>query len=487
MKKLYLTAFLNILGHVLFAQGIYIKGGHLSLLGLFDLQVKGNFILDGGSFHNGGQLDLSGNLVNNSTTGIANIGKIRFVGNTPQSISGTAPFLAQYAVIDNTAGITLNTEFRVEDYIIFGEGLIHAQSAFSPLVFSENALSYNAKPESYVNGFVMKEGIGPFRFPVGSSTAFQPIKVDITENSNGLLTKYYEGDAGAATFGTTGTSPIALEAYNNQEYWDINPVGTAKGKITLTWDQHNNPSITPSIYFTVLSIAHKTSEGWLNEGSAKRIFGDPDFDNSLSYGNVEGGSLSNWGIFTLGSIPEAALPVTLVAFSGRKQETSSLLEWSTAEEEKSSHFQVERSIDTKNFEKIGKVDATGGSIVATKYSFIDDTFSQQPGVVYYRLKTVDVDGSFAFSKVISLRNTSSYIDRSIYPNPANRRNGVVVRNTGKSGQISVVDMLGRTIITPVEHLSDGNTKLDLSDFTSGMYLIKINADSRVNVQTLLVE
>jgi hypothetical protein len=108
------------------------------------------------------------------------------------------------------------------------------------------------------------------------------------------------------------------------------------------------------------------------------------------------------------------LPVTLVSFTGKAVEKTVALKWITTEEINASHFEVQRSGDARNFEPIAEVDAKGESKVVVEYTFADQT--PLPGTNYYRLKQIDLDGSYAFSKTISVLYDAK-IKINIYPNP----------------------------------------------------------------------
>jgi signal peptidase I len=98
--------------------------------------------------------------------------------------------------------------------------------------------------------------------------------------------------------------------------------------------------------------------------------------------------------------PEAPLPVTLVDFRA----TKSQLLWSTASEVNTSHFEVQRSMDGRVFETMGRVSAFGNSTVTRRYSY---TVGTPYGNAYYRLRIVDNDSTFEFSKSIVISNTAS--------------------------------------------------------------------------------
>ena len=97
------------------------------------------------------------------------------------------------------------------------------------------------------------------------------------------------------------------------------------------------------------------------------------------------------------------IPVELVSFSAQAKGTTALLNWETASERRFRGFEIERSLDGINYVPIGIVKATGS---ASKYVFKDNDFRETS---YYRLKMVDNDGSFDYSKIVSLFVESKYM------------------------------------------------------------------------------
>lgn len=93
------------------------------------------------------------------------------------------------------------------------------------------------------------------------------------------------------------------------------------------------------------------------------------------------------------------LPVQMISFKSRKEGVHNLLQWITASEKDSEKFEVERSLDGKNFKKIGEVRSVGTMNIVSNYEFKD--YYPEASVVYYRLKQIDFNGEFEYSKMIA--------------------------------------------------------------------------------------
>lgn len=141
------------------------------------------------------------------------------------------------------------------------------------------------------------------------------------------------------------------------------------------------------------------------------------------------------------------LPVDYRYFNTTYQPSShtALLEWSTAKEWQSSHFEIERAInDIKTWTAIGKVEGQGYTDLPVEYRFEDKDLPRSGGNVFYRLKQVDLNGNFTYSdtkaiQVTPLEGTSAWI---VYPNPSISGQPVTVTiqdtNAFKDEKIQVV-------------------------------------------------
>lgn len=478
MKPIYILAVLAGLGGSAAAQGLSSAGGTVTVKGGI-LQVKGNLELGGGSFTNNGNIFVSGNLVNNQAMTEADTGALTLDGAATQTVSGTQPYFTRLLNIDNPAGIVLDNSIKVGGRATFTNGLVDATNDVAALIIGDTAAVMGVSDARHVKGYVVKNGTGSFVYPVGDGVRYQPITLDLTDNSAGMSVRYFEGDAGTGTFTTTGASSIALEAYNNQEYWDLAPKGTATGKVIITYDDYKNPSITISENPNVFSVAHLTGGNWLNEGH--------NVTGTLTAGFVTSEVISSWSPFTLGAVPEAGLPVTLVSFKAKVVEKNAFVEWQTTSEENASHFEVERSLDARRFEKIGTVAAAGNSNALQSYNFTDRSFGSQLQTVYYRLRSVDLDGTFSLSRAVALQPRGAGQYAGVYPNPARKASSVTVSSGVPASAVSLWDMLGREMTVRTSSLSDGSVQVNLNGVASGMYLLKVVTSQGVVNHKLVVE
>ena len=254
---------------------------------------------------------------------------------------------------------------------------------------------------------------------------------------------------------------MALESYNTNEYWDVNPVGTATGDVTVFWDNYKSPVITNT---ALLAVAHKRNGSWLNEG-AQTVTG------TTASGSVKSASISNWSPFTLGTLPLSVLPVRLVSFTAKAAEQKGDLQWRIADANGFSHFEVERSVDARNFEKVGRVDF---SQMRQNYNYVDDALHMV--IAYYRLKMVDLDGTWAYSRTEFVKFVRDANSLGGYPNPFT--NSLTISSPILQ-KAKLLDVKGTTVAE--FSLQHGENHLNESKLTSGTYLIRTENGETIKV------
>ncbi|MBC3538620.1 T9SS type A sorting domain-containing protein [Rufibacter sp. H-1] len=185
------------------------------------------------------------------------------------------------------------------------------------------------------------------------------------------------------------------------------------------------------------------------------------------------------------------LPVTLTRFGGVSRNGGVELTWSTASEINNDRFEIERSANGKDFSKVGEVKGNGNSATLNNYAFTDHAAAA--GTVYYRLRQVDFDGAFEYSKVISVSHATGAVAQAainVYPNPVtNGRVAVRFQEQVSGGAtIRLSDMSGRVLHT--QELSSVNSEVDMNlsgmNIRAGIYLLSVTANGRSTTQRIVV-
>ncbi len=174
--------------------------------------------------------------------------------------------------------------------------------------------------------------------------------------------------------------------------------------------------------------------------------------------------------FTLRSLSEIqfALPLSFKAFAVEAKGNTALLTWNTANEVNTSKFVIEKSIDGASFSSLNSILSKGKA--TNNYAFADAS-NKSGSVAYYRLKSIDKSGSFAYSNVQKVV-FSAATKVSAYPNPT-------LGLTKLSYSISTTDAIARIIGTDgklvkqvILKAGTNATDLQLSNLAKGVYTVE---------------
>lgn len=161
------------------------------------------------------------------------------------------------------------------------------------------------------------------------------------------------------------------------------------------------------------------------------------------------------------------LPVSFVSFTAEKKLSDALLKWSTTNEVNNAFFEIEYSIDGRNFSKAGTVAAANNGSVANSYSFMVKDLTA--GKYYFRIKQVDKDGQFDYSKTITLE-IDNKVAVSLYPNPVkDQLNIYTAKNIYNTAYI--INSTGKILKTIT--LTASTTQVDVSSLSTGIYFVRL--------------
>ncbi|MCE7043611.1 M4 family metallopeptidase [Dyadobacter sp. CY312] len=173
--------------------------------------------------------------------------------------------------------------------------------------------------------------------------------------------------------------------------------------------------------------------------------------------------------------PVGSLPVTLVKFEGKHSSEGNLLKWATTAEVNSDFFAVERASDVKKFSEIGRVAGNGNSAITNNYTFTDSKYGR--GLNYYRLRSVDKDGSLAYSKIIAIDAHNSRETKS-FPNPVQSVLSIELPDVDmKLVTLKVINVSGQVVIEQSKVKANGGVVTqDMSKLGTGVYQVVISDD-----------
>ena len=187
--------------------------------------------------------------------------------------------------------------------------------------------------------------------------------------------------------------------------------------------------------------------------------------------------ITGFSAFFLVSEPNTALPLNLVSFSVTKSFFGNILSWKTSNESNFSHFEIEKSTDSQLFAKIGEVKNCQKEI--NNYEFSDKNLSDNADIYYYRLKMVDIDGSYNYSKIISIKNESSNWVK-ISPNPITSSLELLLnQQINEEFEIQITDILGNNIFQKKYKNEANKLKINALSWPSGEYLLRFIGQENV--------
>ena len=188
--------------------------------------------------------------------------------------------------------------------------------------------------------------------------------------------------------------------------------------------------------------------------------------------------------FFVGSAGSSILPLTLISFEAEQSGLYPVLKWLTAKEENTKIFELQRSMNGSSFSSIATVAAAGNSSINNRYSYRDTVSTA--AVYYYRLKMIDIDSRFTYSKVVSVSIKELKAPFRVFPNPADAF--VIAKHPPSKNyaDIKLIDMAGRVIQTSAVKRNALQTDIDLTSVMKGTYKLVWSDGERSESQTLVI-
>lgn len=208
-------------------------------------------------------------------------------------------------------------------------------------------------------------------------------------------------------------------------------------------------------------------------------------DLQISADNMLVAATHGKGVFK-SALFTGTLPVSITSFSGYHQAGKNILEWMVQGEYNILHYEIEKSADRVNYSKIGSQTASNASGVHS-YSFTD-LINSQPGIYYYRLKIVETDGSFSYSRTVMLHvgGTKNF---QVLNNPFTGEIRISMNVTASTPVVlNLYDMTGKMVKRKSLHIAAGpnSFSLDGLDFlTKAVYMLEVVAGQEKFVRKMV--
>lgn len=335
---------------------------------------------------------------------------------------------------------------------------------------------------------------GPGGMPLDGESVVLPVFAGVTSFPKDCKTlalieptgseSWFQQYVTAKMYVASGQTLVAGNKHFLTRHVDLTPTDTqeeATAKITLFFTQQEFDN-----YNAAYGNAHNASlpanlkivqyHGTSASGLPETYSGSTVVITDVTVEAIEGNTIwkvtfpiTGFSGFFVSGQSEGALPVKLSYFKATKRESQASLDWQTVSEVTSSAFEIEHSLDGKKWYQIGTVSAKGESSVSIDYNFIHT----QPasGENLYRLKMIDTDGSFAYSRISSLQFGENTLF-AIFPNPAVEE----LHFTADIGKtlvgINLFDSNGRLVLHQ-EYISN---KLSVGSLGAGIYIVEIKTN-----------
>lgn len=194
--------------------------------------------------------------------------------------------------------------------------------------------------------------------------------------------------------------------------------------------------------------------------------------------------VSGFSGFFLSSAGNKILPIKLISFSGVKDGPNAIMKWQTAEEINTDRFELQKGNDGKVFATIAVIKAKGGSNLSSFYNYTDLIGKNE--IYYYRLKMIDKDGSFVYSRIVDIRQENSSLFIRIFPNPT--RNYITIEHDKSiNSTFRILDITGRIIKVVAVPNNETKTVINTKGISPGIYKLQWNSDILSVSKNLLIE
>lgn len=217
---------------------------------------------------------------------------------------------------------------------------------------------------------------------------------------------------------------------------------------SVTFNTFTSALALAGTYYFITADLNSSASGSINASIANAAA------FTVSSGTIST-SISNAGLSSA-SVP---LPIQLLSFTAKSRQDGITLNWSTVKEEGFAGFEPERSVDGSTWTKMAFVAGKANNATATtQYAYTDN--NPVAGHTYYRLKMIDADGGFTYSKQLTVIKDDQNASLQNYPNPFGKTTSVTFQLPGNSfATVKVFNTMGVEVSTLI------NKQLDAGSYT----------------------
>jgi hypothetical protein len=340
---------------------------------------------------------------------------------------------------------------------------------------------------------------------INDNTADLVYEVYVENLGNTILNNINVTDDLNATFGAGNVSNVtaAFVPGSNAGHLLLNPFfdGTTNTSVLSPGQNLKNKVLNNSDYFFKMQISCRATNLISNTTYLNSAIANADIGSSSALSTVAVADSSNNGDSTLvdpnknGNAGDAVeniptpfscsvLPVKFINASATLlNQHEALVKWQVATPmENAASFEIEFSVDGRSWSKAGTL--TIDNFSKGNWQF---THTNIPtGNLYYRIKQIDKDGSFTYSRIVLLKNNIKGGGYVIYPNPANN---YIAISTGydavNKAAVQLFDATGRLLL--IKTITSSNEEINTTTYPRGTYMLRIVNEEEVVTYKVVVQ
>lgn len=219
---------------------------------------------------------------------------------------------------------------------------------------------------------------------------------------------------------------------------------------------------------------------WKAYNSSVTRNGNDNYVTTSGLGNITINEIALAGL-------SAALPMKWVEINAYTLDNGNSIDWTTTDEFNCKNFQVYRSRNSNNWEKIGSPIAANNTPGPNIYNYID--YSPYPNVTYYRVQANDIDGKSSSSKIVMVDRKTKPGKILIYPNPTRSNTTLFVWvPSGIKASIQIFNLKAQPVYTAEWKLVAGENRFNVpsASFKKGVYFVRVTTKNNVVLRTVLI-
>ncbi|WP_165871538.1 hypothetical protein [Flaviaesturariibacter flavus] len=438
------------------------------------IQVSGNLSLTF-TTENGAVYSNAGNTIELNGTGTQTISVT-----ATQTSAPAGNFVFNNLAINGSGTKNLLTTIRLAGTLTLTNG---ALAGSGTLVLLPGATTTAGNSTSYVSSpMEWPGGATSFTFPLGASGTYAPVTITASSAIGDVIAQYFRGSA----YTLNGTVVAPLSRISACEYWSVNKVSGPDIQAALTWSPQSGCGGNQYVNdLANLRVARLSAGGWQTvplAGSASSTgagAGTITTDAEPAFDFI---TLATEGLLN-------PLPVRFITVKASRLQGAVSVRWTTATEVNVARYEIERSANGRSFEPVAQAAPRGNNGSGASYEGRDA--GAPSGNVYYRVKSVDIDGRLTYSSTVRLAGRDAAPELLVTPNPLSGRE-LNVQTTGFAAgtyDLVLLDPIGRPVYRQrlAQDAGGSSSRFTLpGGLPAGVYQLRIEGkDTRAGMPVLL--